>query len=360
MNLKRYIKHPGAILLLPRRLKSTIRNKIQACAIKWALKSPRHATFYYTFFSTKFDREHYSVLHGINLHLKGNIDSLANNAMLRRSLHMIEKGLITVPLKNVWAEGYIINTIEALKSTLENKCDQTTHQWAFNVLEQYFKTIQPTATTNKAKESFNSLLFKYPLVSCEARHHSPYKKNDISLSNIDYNDFLKLCQQRHSIRWYEDKEVEIDIVKKAITAGLTAPSACNRQPFRYIIVHDPNKLQKTIGLPMGCSTFASNIKMMVLLVGDLSAYFDERDRHLIYIDGGLTSMNFMMALETMGLSSCPINWPDIEERENSISKEFNLIPSEKGILFFSVGYPKKDGGIPFSAKKEVEKITTIY
>ena len=150
------------------------------------------------------------------------------------------------------------------------------------------------------------------------------------------------------------------LVKKAITAGLTAPSACNRQPFRFIIVNSKEKLAKTVNLPMGSDTFAHNIKLMAILIGDLSAYFDERDRHLIYIDASLAAMNFMMALETLGLSSCPINWPDIEERELNIAKEFNLQPNEKGIMFFSIGYALDKGGVPFSAKKNVEQVITIY
>jgi nitroreductase len=360
MKLTHYIKHPGAILLLPNRLRIRIKSRLEITAFKWALKSPRRASYYYCFFSTKFDREHYSVLVGKNLHIKGDISSLGNNAFLRRSFHMIEKGLVTLPLKDVWAEGYIENTIEALKTSLATECDKTTHQWAFNVLDRYFNTIKPTDITNKAKSEFDKLVTRFPLISCEEKHHSPYLRKEIIPSGVSYDTFIKLCKQRHSVRWYEDKNVPIDLVKKAITAGLTAPSACNRQPFRYIIVHDHEKLKKTVNLPMGCNTFAHNIKLMVILIGDLSAYFDERDRHLIYIDGGLSAMNFMMALETLGLSSCPINWPDIEKREEKITNEFKLMPHEKGIMFFSIGYPLRNGGIPFSAKKNVERVTTIY
>ncbi len=88
-------------------------------------------------------------------------------------------------------------------------------------------------------------------------------------------------------------------------------------------------------------------------------FIHENGSRTIYIDASLAAMNFMMALETMGLSSCPINWPDIEEREQLIAKEFNLQPSEKGIMFISIGYPLNKGGIPFSAKKSVEQVTTI-
>lgn len=360
MNWKHYIKHPGALLLLPGRFKIRLKAKIEAKTFRWALKSPRKASLYYALFSNRFDREHYSVLYGKNLNLNGDLNSIASDATLRRSIHMIEKGLTTVPLKPVFAEGYILNTVETLTNIVHTNCDDTTQKWAYNVLEKYFQTVEPTPTIQKANTLFKELVNNKPIISCEIKHHSPYSSETRRKSTITYEQFLQLCQQRHSIRWYADKEVPVDLVKQAITAGLTAPSACNRQPFRFIIVSNKEKLAKTVRLPMGTDTFAHNIKLMVILIGDLSAYFDERDRHLIYIDASLAAMNFMMALETIGLSSCPINWPDIEEREQNIAKEFGLQPSEKGIMFFSVGYPLNTGGVPFSAKKNVEQVTTVF
>lgn len=360
MNFKHYLKHPGAILLLPGQIKRKLRESLHKRAFTWALKSPRRASFYYFLFSNRFDREHYSVLYGKNLNLNSDLNSVASDATLRRSIHMIEKGLTTEPRKPVFAEGYIENTITILKNLVSTQCDGTTQRWAYNVLSLYFESVEPTEIIKNAQKEYNNLKTKYPLISCEIKHHSPYKRKTVEKSAINYDEFLKLCEQRRSVRWYEDKDVPLELVKNAIKAGLTAPSACNRQPFRFIIVKDKEKLKKTIRLPMGTDTFAHNIKLMVILIGDLSAYFDERDRHLIYIDASLAAMNFMMALETMNLSSCPINWPDIEEREQKIAKEFNLKPNEKGIMFFSVGYPLNEGGIAFSAKKSVEQTITIY
>jgi nitroreductase len=360
MNLKHYIKYPGAALTLFRHIYIKLRVNVDKKMLLWAIKSPRNASFYYYFQSKSFDREHYSVLYGKLLNINNDSDSIALISTLRRSIHMIEKGLTTVPLKPVFAEGYIQNTIETLKQLLSKRCDNITQKWAYDVLARYFQTVQHTPVIKEAFTAFNRLAKAYPAPNFEDTIFSPYTSTNRVKSSITYEEFLKLCQQRHSVRWYEDREVPIELVKKAIAAGLTAPSACNRQPFRFIIINEKDKLSRTVRLPMGTDTFAHNIKLMVILIGDLSGYFDERDRHLIYIDASLAAMNFMLALETLGLSSCPINWPDIEEREQMISTEFNLEPNEKGIMFFSIGYPLNTGGIPYSAKKQVDQVTTIF
>ena len=90
------------------------------------------------------------------------------------------------------------------------------------------------------------------------------------------------------------------------------------------------------------------------MVGDLSAYPGERDRHLIYIDGSLAAMQLMLAFETLGLSTCSINWPDVEAAEQKLEKLLDLKPYERPIMLLSVGYAQDKGGIPYSQKKDAQ------
>lgn len=363
MNVKHIFRHPGSVFLIINSFWGKLIAELEGAVYKWALKSPRRASFYYCFFSTRFDREHYSVLKGISLNIDNDIDSLACYSSLRRNIHRLEKGLISDKIKPIFAGEYIENTLNLFDLVLEKKeSGEITNRWIVDVLTKYFETVQRTEKILKAETTFNQLKLRFPRMLTDHEHgeyHGPYIKKDIKTSSINFEQFYELCEQRHSIRWYEDIDVPIGKVKKAIKLGLTAPSACNRQPFRFIIIQDKDKLKVMTRLPGGAKTFANNIRLLVVLVGDLSAYFDERDRHLIYIDGGLAAMNFMLGLETLGLSSCPINWPDIEKNEMVIQKELCLNVWEKGILFFSIGYPLEHGGIPFSAKKTVDEVVAV-
>ena len=110
---------------------------------------------------------------------------------------------------------------------------------------------------------------------------------------------------------------------------------------------------------MGTMGFYENFPMIVVLVGRLDAYIEERDRHLIYIDGSLAAMSFMYALETLGLSSCPINWPDIPQREKKLAKALNLQPYERAVMFISLGYPDPEGLVPNSKKRSLDHIRSF-
>jgi nitroreductase len=324
--------------------------------IRWASMTPRRSSFYYFFYSSKFDREHQSVLNGKLAHIGLNKNFSAHEATLRRNIHRLEKGLISIPRRELFAQDYILETISSYEALTLLSEDIDTLKWANDVLVEYFKVIKTNEITSIAKERFYKIKTTYKTDIEKTEQFIPYARTGSVKSNIVYDEFLKLTKQRRSVRWYIDKKVPKDVISLAISAALLSPSACNRQPFRIVLVDDPDELKVAGFLPMGAVTFAHNIPMLAILIGDLSSYFDERDRHIIYIDGGLFAMSFMYALETLGLSSCPINWPDIEEREKKLTEYLGLSVHERCIMFISIGYALDEGMIPFSQKKSLKSI----
>ena len=165
-----------------------------------------------------------------------------------------------------------------------------------------------------------------------------------------------LCKQRRSVRWYQEKKVPMESIEQALAVATQAPSACNRQPFSFFVFNEPEEAQKIGKIPMGTVGFSHNFQCTVVVVGELSAYPHERDRHVIYIDASLASMQFMLALETLGLSSCVINWPDEEFCEKEMTKTLKLNFDQRPIMLISVGYAQQTGKIPFSQKKSPNQL----
>ena len=328
-------------------------NIFMALAVKYKFFSK----LYYFIYNNQFDREQQAVLAGKLAYIKSSEGTLSLSAALRRNIHRIEKGLISNNPKPVFAEDYIQETVDIFCKIIKLDAEKDTLKWANDVLSEYFKKVQKTKKIHNAEQIFRqeAETFKYRTSECWI----PYKHKDGVRSYINYPDFLMLCQQRRSVRYYTKEKVQISSIQKAIEAAALSPSACNRQPFRFVIINEAPLLEKISKLPRGADSFAENIPLLTIIIGDLSAYFDERDRHIIYIDGGLAAMNYMMALETLGLSSCPINWPDIEELEVKLAKFLKLKKYERALMFISVGYALEEGKIPYSKKRSFENITLI-
>ncbi len=52
-------------------------------------------------------------------------------------------------------------------------------------------------------------------------------------------DVMDAIRRRRSIRSYEDRPIEEEKLAAVLEAGRLAPSACNRQEWRYLVVRDP-------------------------------------------------------------------------------------------------------------------------
>ena len=64
----------------------------------------------------------------------------------------------------------------------------------------------------------------------------------------------------------------------------------------------------------------------------------------------------MLALKTLGLSTCPINWADSEKNEKKIRQIIHLENYERIIMMIAVGYADPEGQIAYSQKKKNDLI----
>ena len=311
---------------------------------------------YYCFFSNEFSREHQKVLNGRYSHYLSLKSKKPNEFHLRRETHRLEKGLIMKERRSVFATDYIndiVNNYKILSEAyweLGNEIDTDLLVWSGAVLSKYFASVGDHPQIKKARETFSSVKpYKDPILNPDVL--VPFFRKDREYHSVSYDNLYKLALQRRSVRWYINKAVPRDLIEKAVNVATLSPTACNRQPFEFRIF-DAEDLKNTVGsIPMGIKGFYEEIPVFVVLVGKLSAYISERDRHVIYIDGGLTSMSFMYALETLGLSSVPINWPDIEALERKMESLLNLKDDERPLMLMGVGYADPDQKIPYSQKK---------
>jgi len=160
---------------------------------------------------------------------------------------------------------------------------------------------------------------------------------------IDGNGMLGLIQRRQSDRRYLDRPIERDKIERITEAGRLSPSACNGQPWRFIVVDEPalrqEVAQATESEILRMNTFVSQAPVLIVIVreksnitsraGDL---IKERDYSLIDIGISAASMVYQAAAE--GLGSCIIGWFD----EMRIRELLGIPKSKRVELVISVGY----------------------
>ena len=324
-----------------------------------AAKGGLAASMYYAFASGALRREHVGVVRGRRAYARQARELAAHEYLLRRNVHMLEKGLVMRPRRPVFAIEYINATVvtygaaRSLFATAPELVDRAQLQWAHDVLANYFAVAGPHKTIEKVRAKWDRI---EPLPDMDARRRWPYRRDLSGAPTVAYEDLLRLAYRRRSVRWYLPKPVPRELIDQAIEVAVLSPSACNRQPFEFRVFDDPDRVLRVASLPKGTRGFVEGVPAFVVIVGRLRAFFSERDRHLIYIDGSLAAMSFALALETLGLSSCFINWPDDPQLEREMAAELNLERDERVVVCLSLGYPDPEGGVPHSEKRPLEWI----
>ncbi len=157
-------------------------------------------------------------------------------------------------------------------------------------------------------------------------------------------EFLSLAKQRQSDRAFDpDRPVESDKLHRILEAARLAPSACNSQPWHFIVVDDPdlrNKLaDATSSKLIGINHFTKQAPVHIVVVeerANMSASFGAwvKDKNYAHIDIGITAAHIVLAAEDEGLGSCIIGWFD----ESKVRSLFNIPKDKRVLLDILIGY----------------------
>ncbi|HYH94168.1 MAG TPA: nitroreductase family protein [Candidatus Saccharimonadales bacterium] len=320
------------------------------------------ASVYYAIGSRDFRREHLATLRGRWRYRAQQGELGRHEYLLRRNVHMLEKGLVMRPRRPVFALDYINATVvcygavRALAANDPEAVDERQLHWANDVLTTYFSVVGPHKTIDKVRARWDAIEPLAPQSAALIELAAPYQRALDAAPPVRYDDLHRLALRRRSVRWFLPRPVPRELIDQAFEIAALSPSACNRQPFEFRVFDDPESVARVATIPKGTRGFAQGFPAFAVVVGRMSAFFSERDRHLIYIDGALASMSFVLGLESLGLASCLINWSDQPEPERAMAEALGLAPDERPVVCIAFGYPDPDGMVPFSEKRPLDRL----
>ncbi|MBN1186914.1 MAG: nitroreductase family protein [Bacteroidales bacterium] len=177
---------------------------------------------------------------------------------------------------------------------------------------------------------------------------------------IKPEDFLELVSTRQSDRGYLDKPVEKEKLMRCIEAARLAPSACNAQPWKFIIIDDVEKKNTLADLAasklLSMNHFTKQAPIHVVIVQE-KANFTSNAGQLIknkdypLIDIGIAAEHFCLQAKTEGLGTCILGWFN----EKKVKELLHIPRSKRAELIITVGYPSSEEIRP-KKRKEVDEM----
>ncbi len=167
--------------------------------------------------------------------------------------------------------------------------------------------------------------------------------------------FLKLAEDRYSVRKFADRPVEQEKIDAILRAAQVAPTAANYQPQKILVIRAPEGIEKL----RGCTRYTFNAPLFFLTCIDHDQVWvrgqDLKDG--ADVDAAIVHTHMMLAAEDLGLGSTWVGSFDPAK----IRAAFNIPEDIEPIALLPVGYPADDAEpSPLHSKNKPIKELVVY
>lgn len=157
-------------------------------------------------------------------------------------------------------------------------------------------------------------------------------------------NFSELVKKRYSCRQYQDKKVDREIVEQCIEAARLAPSACNSQPWHFVILDEENIKSEVASMTSGkmlpLNHFVHRAPIIVVALshkGNMRTKIGGviKNKAFYQYDVAMAVEHLCLKATELGLGTCILGW----FREHAIKKAIKVPRGYKIELLVTLGYP---------------------
>lgn len=151
-------------------------------------------------------------------------------------------------------------------------------------------------------------------------------------------DTIQNILSRVSVRQYSDREISDTDLRTILEAGMSGPSCVNARDWSFIVVRDPEILNKMADANGRPAEPLRNAKLGILVCGDLERAFKGAPDYWV-IDGSIAAQNMILAANALGIGSVWLGtWPQMD-RVKKQAELFSLPETQVPHSIIAFGYP---------------------
>lgn len=177
---------------------------------------------------------------------------------------------------------------------------------------------------------------------------------------MDESNVLKFLATRQSTRAYTNQAVEIEKLNRCLEAARLAPSACNSQPWHFVVVDNPELKNQVAdyaasGRIVPMNHFTRQAPILIVLVREepnLKSRIGSiiKDKPYTMLDVGIVALQFCLQAHAEGLGTCMMGWFD----EKKVKKLLNIPRSKRAELIIALGYSAQE--LRPKVRKDIKEI----
>jgi len=173
-----------------------------------------------------------------------------------------------------------------------------------------------------------------------------------------------VLQKRNSVRKFLPMQVEREKLYACIEAARLAPSACNIQPWKFVIVEEPELKDRLVDEAFSgvhqFNQFARGAGAIVAVVAERDMMTNKlfaalQGTQFYLLDIGIACEHFVLEATELGLGTCWLGWFS----ERKVKKLLGIPRAKKVAAMLAVGYPAGSDVPEEKKRKSIEEISSF-
>lgn len=178
---------------------------------------------------------------------------------------------------------------------------------------------------------------------------------------MHFEDFEALQRTRESCRVYSDKPVSRELLTHLVEVAGLSPSACNSQPWRFIVVDDPEvkgRMEEVLDDRGVCGCpWADRVPAFIVICEETAhlkpaVEAQYRSQHFAQMDIGMAAMSLCCEASSLGLGTCMLGTINQEKARQLL----NVPEHCPARLVIAVGYPALSDAPRRKTRKSLDEI----
>jgi nitroreductase len=153
-------------------------------------------------------------------------------------------------------------------------------------------------------------------------------------------DVFEAIKKRESVREYLPKPVEEGKLLKILEAGRLAPSASNRQEWRYVVVRDKKVIEELMRAANN-QGFIAEAPVVIACCAETDSHVMRCGQPCYPIDIAISIDHITLAAVEEGLGSCWVG----SFYEDQVKEILGIPPEIRVVELLTLGYPRRIRGI---------------
>ncbi|MDP8232262.1 MAG: nitroreductase family protein [Candidatus Zophobacter franzmannii] len=152
---------------------------------------------------------------------------------------------------------------------------------------------------------------------------------------------MDVIQTRHSVRNFIDKPIPQDVLNDILEAGRSAPSAQNRQEWRFLVIQDKKRIESlsiNSGLIGLSNMYIRKAPLIIVACAETKKSIKLNKQEYYLVDVAIAFQQMMLTAWSYGVGSCWLG----AYSEEKVKKHLNLPKSFRVVGMSPFGYPAEE------------------